>query len=755
MRARKLRLLPGPLCGLVLATAFIPTAASGQGGGSQSYFPTIINKVDAPGAGTGSLQGTVAKAVDAAGDVAGSYLDATGTSHGFVYSATGTMTTFDVPGASTGKKHGTFVTAMDPAGDVAGYYSDATSGIIYGFVRAANGTITTFIVSTGGWPGEGTEVLGINSVGAVTGEDQAYDDAFVRSPSGTITSFSVPEPNPAYGYATTGIAINTAGVVAGRYVDNTGVSHGFVRAANGAITTFDPTGVATQPTSYGDSGTIPTSIDTAGDIAGTYTDTTGARHSFLRRASGVITTFDPPGTNANPCATKGMGVLLCGSGGLGMDDRMDIIGAYFDANNVASAYLRYGANGAFVTVALSEAGTSAFQGAAFSAINATGTIAGTYADSNSTLHGFAYNLPVIPTTTTLTPVPTPNPSINGQPILLTATVTSSQGTPPDGETVTFDFGGASWASAPLINGVASASTLSWGGASGTFSVTASYPGDGEYIASTSAPVNQVITPASTSTALVSWLNPSTFGQSVTLVATISAQFGGLPTGSVTFNNGSASLGSVTLNGNNPAQFTTSSLPVGTNSITAVYSGDANYTGSTSKALSQVVNGAPDFTVAATPASTTVAAGQYGATSISITPANGFNSAVSFSCSGLPSGATCIFAPQTVTPSNGVASTTLNVTTTLSMAAIPRQTSPLFPIGALAALVCCVGCKRRRLFQILPLIVAGAIGFSLLNGCGTGNSGGVSSAPQSATYTITVNAASGSLQHSTPFTLTVN
>ncbi len=752
MRSRKLYLLLGLWCGFTLAFAASSPSIWAQGGGSQNYnyVPLIVNTIDALGAGTGALQGTAAKGVDAAGDVAGSFVDANGTSHGYVYSATNVMTTFDVPGASTGKKHGTFVTAMDPAGDVAGYYSDATSGSTYGFVRAANSTITTFIVSAG-WAGEGTEVLGINSLGAVTGEDQFNNDAFVRSPSGTITSFSVTDPGTSLGYATTGIAINTAGVIAGRYVDSNGISHGFVRTGNGIITTFDPPGVATQPTFYGISGTIPTSIDTAGDIAGTYTDTTGARHSFVRTSSGTMTSFDPPGTNTNPCATTGMGVLLCGSGGLGMDDAMDIIGAYFDVNNVASAYLRYGANGAFATVALSQAGTSAFQGAGFFAINASGIFAGTYLDSNSMLHGFTFNIPIIATTTTLIPAPTPNPSINGEPILLTATVTSSQGTPPNGETVTFDFDGASWASAPLINGVASASTLSWGGASGTFSVTASYPGDSQYIASTSAPVNQVITPAGTSTALVSWLNPSTFGQSVTLVATISAQFGGLPTGSVAFNNESASLGSVSLNGSNTAQLTTSAMPIGTNPITAVYSGDSNFAGSTSTAVSQVVNGGPDFNVAATPASQTVTAGQNGTTSISITPANGFNSAVSFSCSGLPAGASCSFAPQNVTPSGGMASTTLTVTTSASMATIHRHASPMFPIGTLAALVCCVGWKKRRLVQIPPLLVVCAICLGLLNGCNGAGAG----RRQPVTSTVTVVATSGSLQHSTAFLLTVN
>jgi N-acetylneuraminic acid mutarotase len=163
----------------------------------------------------------------------------------------------------------------------------------------------------------------------------------------------------------------------------------------------------------------------------------------------------------------------------------------------------------------------------------------------------------------------------------------------------------------------------------------------------------------------------------------------------------------------------------------------------------------DFSLAATPASSTVAAGQYGTTSISVTPTNGFSSTVSFTCSGLPYGATCIFSPQTVTPSAGVASTTLNITTNVSMAAIRHPAGPLFPFSALAALVCCIGWKRRRLSQLAVLIAVSVIGFSLLTGCGGGNSGGVSSAPQSATYIITVNASSGSLVHSTPFSLTVN
>jgi hypothetical protein len=166
---------------------------------------------------------------------------------------------------------------------------------------------------------------------------------------------------------------------------------------------------------------------------------------------------------------------------------------------------------------------------------------------------------------------------------------------------------------------------------------------------------------------------------------------------------------------------------------------------------------PSFSVAASPASLTITAGQSGTTSISVTPLNGFDSAVSFSCSGLPSGATCSFFPQTVTPSGGAASTTLTVTTSASMAAFRRHAGPLLPMSALAALVCSIGWKRRRLAQILPLIVVGAIGFGLLNGCGSGGSsgGGGGGGSQSVTSTVTVTATSGSLQHTTPFSLTVN
>jgi len=92
----------------------------------------------------------------------------------------------------------------------------------------------------------------------------------------------------------------------------------------------------------------------------------------------------------------------------------------------------------------------------------------------------------------------------------------------------------------------------------------------------------------TTTDVVSSLNPSTFGQSVTFTATVSG--GTSPTGSVQFFDGATSLGTVALAGAT-AQLTTSALAVGTHSITAAYSGDADDTPSTSAPVSQVVNAA--------------------------------------------------------------------------------------------------------------------------------------------------------------------
>jgi hypothetical protein len=91
----------------------------------------------------------------------------------------------------------------------------------------------------------------------------------------------------------------------------------------------------------------------------------------------------------------------------------------------------------------------------------------------------------------------------------------------------------------------------------------------------------------TTTTLTSSPNPSTSGQSVTFTAIVKGASGATPTGSVTFKNGSTTLGTVALSGGGAALSTTT-LPVGSLSITAIYTGNTVDAGSTSAILTQVV-----------------------------------------------------------------------------------------------------------------------------------------------------------------------
>ena len=95
----------------------------------------------------------------------------------------------------------------------------------------------------------------------------------------------------------------------------------------------------------------------------------------------------------------------------------------------------------------------------------------------------------------------------------------------------------------------------------------------------------------TTTALGSSANPSALGQPVTFTATVTKQFGkGTPTGTVSFLDGTTNIGNSNLNSSGVATLTTSTLAVGTHSITATYNGDGNFATSTSPVLYQVVQG---------------------------------------------------------------------------------------------------------------------------------------------------------------------
>jgi hypothetical protein len=181
-----------------------------------------------------------------------------------------------------------------------------------------------------------------------------------------------------------------------------------------------------------------------------------------------------------------------------------------------------------------------------------------------------------------------NPSVYGQPVTFTATVSAvgpGSGTPTGN--VTFMDGNTAIGACTLSSGKATFTTSSL--AVGSHAITAVYGGDVNFTTSTSAAVSQGINQAGSSTAVGSSATPSVYGQSVTFTATVSALApgSGTPTGTVTFEDGSTILDTASLSGGT-ASFSISTLAVGTYSIKVVYGGDANFKTSTSATLKQVV-----------------------------------------------------------------------------------------------------------------------------------------------------------------------
>jgi hypothetical protein len=224
-------------------------------------------------------------------------------------------------------------------------------------------------------------------------------------------------------------------------------------------------------------------------------------------------------------------------------------------------------------------------------------------DFNSSL-SLALTENVTPATTTTTLASNVNPSVFGQAVMFTATVTSQGGTPTGSVTFTVDSGAPSPAN---LNGSGQATFTTSALSVGTHSIVASYGATNNFQTSSSSPVSQAVNKASTTTSLGSSLNPSTFGTSVTFTATVTAiaPGAGTPAGTVTFLSGTTAIGTGTLNGSGVATLAISSLAVGTQSITASYAGSASFNGSTSTMLSQVVNQDPTATALASNANPSV------------------------------------------------------------------------------------------------------------------------------------------------------
>ena len=188
-------------------------------------------------------------------------------------------------------------------------------------------------------------------------------------------------------------------------------------------------------------------------------------------------------------------------------------------------------------------------------------------------------------TTTTAVTSSLNPSKVHQSVTFTAKV-SSISSVPNGAVITFYAGTTKIGTRTTVNGVATL-TSSFSNAK-TYTIKASYPGDAFHKAS-SGTVTQVVEKYPTTTTLSSSLNPSNYGQAVTLTATVAPTGPYQPTGTVTFKSGSLILGSGTLNASGVVTLATKKIPVGANSLTATYNGDTSNGRSVSAAITQTVS----------------------------------------------------------------------------------------------------------------------------------------------------------------------
>ena len=221
---------------------------------------------------------------------------------------------------------------------------------------------------------------------------------------------------------------------------------------------------------------------------------------------------------------------------------------------------------------------------AFTATVGTDTVTASYGgDSNYSSSSGSTSITVSRTTTTTTvSVTTPGPYTYGESVSYSASVVGSDSSnPPDGESVTFSDGKTS-CTGNLSGGKASSCAFTATG--GTDTVTASYGGDSNYSSSSGSTSITVSRTTTTTTVSVMTPGPYTYGESVSYSASVvGSNSSNLPDGeSVTFSDGKTSC-TRTLSGGiaSSCAFTAT---VGTDTVTASYGGDSNYSpssGSTS------------------------------------------------------------------------------------------------------------------------------------------------------------------------------
>jgi len=268
-------------------------------------------------------------------------------------------------------------------------------------------------------------------------------------------------------------------------------------------------------------------------------------------------------------------------------------------------------------------------------------------------------LTVVQATTQTSVTATPSPAIVESTVTFAAKVTGNGGIPSG--SVTFSANGAAIGAPATLDGTGTATITFSGLAAGSYTITAVYGGDTNDQGSTgtgatSLVVGTIATATSLGTSTTTGANPQ-----VILVATVIGTTGPVPTGTVTFNNGTTVVGTATLDSSGVATLTPNLQP-GSYSIVAVYSGDALHSPSTSQPVT-ISAGGTTFNLTVTPSTVTMQTSQNVTVTVTLASSNGFADTIGLGCGSLPVGVTCHFSPITAAlPANGLVTDQLTIDT---------------------------------------------------------------------------------------------
>ena len=383
---------------------------------------------------------------------------------------------------------------------------------------------------------------------------------------------------------------------------------------------------------------------------------------------------------------------------------------------------------------------------------------------------------VTPANSTTTVSGAPNPGFVGQIVTLTAQVAGVPSPtlgpggvllPPGAQvatgTVQFYDGATAIGGAVTINAAGQASVTTSTLALGANTITAKYSGDANLNGSTSAGFIETIGLVPTTTALNVAPSPGTQNEPVTMSVNVTALAGVMmPYGSVTIYDGTNVLTTLTLPGGSgtisSVSFTTSTLAVGTHTLTAVYTPTCaavicsllGFTGSQSSVVTLVIL-PQDFTLNANPPSITIETEHHGSMTLGLTSIGGFAAPITLSCAGtIPEWVTCEFSPQQVVlPAGG---TNVPATLTIDTDALLNYKSDARGTGwgrgvVLAGLlpVMLIGFRRRRGLRGLAVMAVASVMVMAMAAC----SGQYPAHTTPGTYTVTVQASGQTAGASAP------